>query len=84
MRYLPRPWSPQDDQRLQQELRRTDDLPADALLLTRATGMRIGECIRLPLDCLRQSTDPTNGHCMFPSANSTLNGWSPTMPTRGA
>jgi site-specific recombinase XerD len=53
-RYLPRPLSPQDDQLLQQELRRTDDLPANALLLTRATGIRIGECIDLPLDCLRQ------------------------------
>ena len=53
-RYLPRPLSPQDDQLLQQELRRTDDLPSNALLLTRATGIRIGECIDLALDCLRQ------------------------------
>ncbi|TMQ33470.1 MAG: phage integrase family protein [Planctomycetota bacterium] len=53
-RYLPRPLSPQDDQLLQQQLRRTDDLPANALLLTRATGIRIGECIDLALDCLRQ------------------------------
>ena len=52
--YLPKPLPPEDDQRLQQELRRTDDLPAHALLLTRATGIRIGECIHLPLDCLRQ------------------------------
>ena len=53
-RYLPRPLSPQDDQLLQQQLRCTDDLPANALLLTRATGIRIGECIDLALDCLRQ------------------------------
>jgi site-specific recombinase XerD len=53
-RHLPRPLSLQDDQQLQQELRRTDDLSANALLLTRATGIRIGECIDLPLDCLRQ------------------------------
>jgi site-specific recombinase XerD len=52
--YLPRPLSPQDDQLLQQELRRTDDLAANALLLTRLTGIRIGECIDLALDCLRQ------------------------------
>ena len=52
--YLPKPLSPEDDQRLQQELHRTDDLPANALLLTRATGIRIGECIDLALDCLRQ------------------------------
>ena len=53
-RYLPRPLSPHDDQLFQQELRRTDDLAANALLLTRATGMRIGECIDLPLDCLQR------------------------------
>ena len=53
-RYLPRPLPLQEDQLLQQELRRTDDLPANALLLIRATGIRIGECIHLPLDCLRQ------------------------------
>ena len=45
---------PQEDRLLQQELRRTDDLPANALLLTRATGIRIGECIDLARDCLRQ------------------------------
>ena len=53
-RYLPRPLSPEDDQRLQQQLRHTDDLESNALLLIRFTGMRIGECVDLPLDCLRQ------------------------------
>ena len=53
-RYLPRPLSPQDDQLLQRELRRTNDLNANALLLMRATGIRIRECIGLPPDCLRQ------------------------------
>ena len=52
--YLPRPLSPPDDLLLQQQLRRIDDLPANALLLTRATGIRIGECMDLALDCLRQ------------------------------
>jgi site-specific recombinase XerD len=51
--YLPRALSPEDDRRLQQELRRTDDLSSNALLLTRATGIRIGECIHLTLDSLR-------------------------------
>ena len=46
--------SPEHDRRLQQELRRTGDLPATALLLTRATGRRIGECLDLAPDCLRQ------------------------------
>lgn len=53
-RYLPRPLSLDDDRLLQQELRRTDNLFCNALLLTRITGIRIGECINLPLDCLRQ------------------------------
>jgi len=52
-RYLPRALSPEDDHRLQQELRRSDDLLSHALLLTRLTGMRIGECIDLATDCLR-------------------------------
>ena len=52
--YLPRALSPEDDRRLQDELRRADTLYSNALLLTRLTGIRIGECIHLPLDCLRQ------------------------------
>jgi site-specific recombinase XerD len=52
--YLPRPLSPQEDERLQQQLRSMDTLEANALRLMRATGIRIGECIALPLDCLRQ------------------------------
>jgi site-specific recombinase XerD len=52
-KYLPKPLLPEEDQRLQEELRRINDLPANALLLTRATGIRIGECINLTLDCLR-------------------------------
>jgi len=55
--YLPRPLSPQDDQLLQQELRRTDDLHSNALLLIRFTGIRLGECIHLALDCLRPLGD---------------------------
>jgi len=55
--YLPRPLSPQDDQLLQQELRRTDDLHSHALLLIRLTGIRLGECIHLALDCLRPLGD---------------------------
>jgi site-specific recombinase XerD len=51
--YLPRPLSPEDDHLLQEELRRTDSLYSNALLLTRVTGIRIGECIHLPLDCVR-------------------------------
>lgn len=51
---LPRALGPEDDRLLIEELQRTDDLHANALLLIRATGMRISECIHLSLDCLRQ------------------------------
>ena len=51
--YLPRPLSLEEDQRLQQQLRLTDTLEANALRLMRATGIRIGECIALPIDCLQ-------------------------------
>ena len=52
--YLPRPLPPDQDQRLQQELRQTDTLAAQALSLMRATGIRVGECMDLPPDCLQQ------------------------------
>jgi site-specific recombinase XerD len=50
--YLPKPLSPENDGLLEQQLRQTDDLHTNALLLLRATGMRIGECLRLQTDCL--------------------------------
>jgi len=52
-RTLPRPLTPQQDQLVQQELLRRDDLASNVLLLQRHTGMRIGECADLALDCLR-------------------------------
>jgi site-specific recombinase XerD len=55
--YLPKPLSPEDDLRLDQQLRHTDDLVSNALLLIRATGVRIGEAVDLPLDCLRQISE---------------------------
>ncbi len=50
---LPRPLTPEDDARLQAELRRRNDLLSSALLLTRLTGLRIGETVDLSADCLR-------------------------------
>jgi hypothetical protein len=44
---LPRPLTPEDDGRIQAELRRRNGLLSHALLLTRLTGMRIGETIEL-------------------------------------
>jgi site-specific recombinase XerD len=52
--YLPRALPVDDDQRLQEQLRRTGGWEASALLLLRLTGMRIGECMDLPADCLRK------------------------------
>jgi integrase len=50
---LPRPLTPEDDELLVTELRRRNDLYSNALLLTRWTGMRIGETADLSADCLR-------------------------------
>ena len=52
-RHLPRPLSPEQDELVQQELLRRDDLLSNALLLMRHTGMRIGESVDLSFDCLR-------------------------------
>src|SRR5262249_2144707 len=54
---LPRPLTPEDDARLQTQLRRSPDLLSQALLLMRLTGVRIGECVDLALDCLRHLGD---------------------------
>jgi integrase len=55
---LPRPLTAEQDQLLQQEFLRRNDLGANAFLLMRHTGMRIGECADLSNDCLRPiSTD---------------------------
>jgi integrase len=52
---LPRALSTQQDQLLQQELLRRNDLAANVLLLLRHTGMRIGEAADLSFDCLHAS-----------------------------
>lgn len=54
---LPRPLATEQDQLLQGELLRRNDLGANVFLLIRHTGMRIGECADLASDCLR-STGP--------------------------
>ncbi len=54
---LARPLTAQQDQLLQQEFVRRNDLGGNAFLLIRHTGMRIGECADLSSDCLR-STGP--------------------------
>ena len=54
---LPRPLTTEQDQLLQKEFRRRNDLGGNVFLLLRQTGMRIGECADLSCDCLR-STGP--------------------------
>ena len=54
---LPRPLTAEQDQLLQQEFLRRNDLGGNVFLLIRHTGMRIGECTDLSFDCLR-STGP--------------------------
>ena len=54
---LPRPLTTEQDQLLQKEFRRRNDLGGNVFLLLRHTGMRIGECADLSCDCLR-STGP--------------------------
>ncbi len=51
--HLPRPLTPEQDQLIQQELLRRNDCNSNVLLLLRHTGMRIGECVDLSVDCLR-------------------------------
>jgi len=50
---IPRALTAQQDQLIQQELLRRNDLPANVFLLLRHTGMRIGECADISYDCLR-------------------------------
>jgi integrase len=52
---LPRPLTAEQDQLLQQEFLRRNDLGGNIFLLIRHTGMRIGECADLSSDCLRSS-----------------------------
>jgi len=52
---LPRPLTAEQDQLLQQEFLRRNDLGGNAFLLIRHTGMRIGECADLSVDCLRST-----------------------------
>lgn len=51
--YLPRPFPPDFDRELQRRLSASSDKLHRALLLMRLTGMRIGELVSLPYDCLR-------------------------------
>ena len=50
---LPLALTPEQDQLIQDELKRRDDLASNFFLLQRHTGMRLGECLDLSIDCIR-------------------------------
>jgi integrase len=54
--HLPRALTAEQDQLIQQELLRRNDLAANFFLLLRHTGMRIGEAVDLAYDCLHSSS----------------------------
>jgi site-specific recombinase XerD len=62
---LARPLTMEQDQLLQQEFIKRNDVEANAFLLIRYTGMRIGECADLSFDCLR-STGPDQQAILVP------------------
>ena len=62
---LPRPLTTEQDQLLQQEFLRRNDLGGNVFLLIRHTGMRIGESADLSCDCLR-STAPNQWAVQVP------------------
>jgi site-specific recombinase XerD len=58
-KYLPRPLGPQTDRELQKRLRNSQNPLHKGLLLTRRTGLRIGELIALGFDCIRTDDQGT-------------------------
>jgi len=62
---LPRPLTAEQDQAIQQELLRRNDLAANVLLLLRHTGMRVGKVADLSFDCLH-STGPDQCAILVP------------------
>ncbi len=61
----PRPLTPEQDRLIQQELLRRNDLASNALPLIRHTGIRIGECVDLSLDCLHPIGSTDNGRSTY-------------------
>jgi site-specific recombinase XerD len=62
---LARPLIAQQDQLLQQEFLKRNDLGGNVFLLIRHTGLRIGECADLSFDCLR-ATGPNQWAILVP------------------
>ena len=56
---LPRPLSPQYDQLFQEAFLASDNFIIRSFYVMRHTGLRIGELVSLPFDCMYKSTDGT-------------------------
>lgn len=57
--YLPKPLEPDHDKKLQDYLKKSSVLTEKGLLLLRYTGMRVGELLKSPYECLHQEEDGT-------------------------
>ncbi len=57
--YLPRPFPPAVDRKLQERFAETGDIHSRALLLMRWTGIRIGELVSLTYDCIKEDHSGT-------------------------
>jgi integrase len=77
---LPRPLTAEQDQLLEQEFLRRNDLGGNVFLLLRRTGMRIGECADLSSDCLR-STGPDQWAIHVPLGKLKTERMVPEMPS---
>lgn len=55
--YLPKPLDPEHDKKLQDHLKKSNRLTEKGLLLLRYTGMRVGELLNLPCDCIHPEED---------------------------
>jgi hypothetical protein len=81
-RYLPRPLSLKEDQLLQQELLRADDLYANASCSSAPPGSASANAsICRWIACVRWG--PSSGRFMSPSANCTRNAWCRPIPRCG-
>jgi len=73
--YLPRPLSPENDQLLQEELRRTDSLYSKRSPIDAASPGSALENASTCRSIVCGTSGPNSGRCMFPSESFTPNAW---------
>lgn len=59
-KYLPKPLEPEHDQKLIEYLKTSNQFSEKGLLLLRWGGMRVGELLNMPWNCLHQEDDGTS------------------------